>query len=106
MKSMSRTPRMVGLREANQKFSSLIKSVRSGKEVILTDRGNPVVRISPVRPEQSAQHEDTEQEAIKRMVESGFLIPARKKGPMPPYKGHRLRGKSIVDTLREMRDED
>ena len=97
---------MVGLREANQKFSSLIKSVRSGKEVILTDHGKPVVRISPVRLKTPVQHEDTEEESIKRMVESGFLIPARKKGPMPPYKGHRLRGKSIVDTIREMRDED
>ena len=89
----------VGLREANQKFSSLIKAVRSGKEVILTDRGKPVVRMVSMAPED-------EEAAIKRMVESGFLRPALKPGPMPPLKGYRIRGKSIVETIREMRDEE
>ncbi len=89
----------VGLREANQKFSSLIKAVRSGKEVILTDRGRPVARLTPMRAE-------SEDDVIKRLEDSGFLIPARKRGPMPPFKGFRIRGKSIVETIREMRDEE
>jgi prevent-host-death family protein len=88
-----------GLREANQKFSSLSKAVRGGKEVILTDRGKPVARLVPMAT-------DNTEDRVRRMEESGLLIPARKRGPMPPYKGHRLRGKSIVDTIREMRDED
>ncbi len=89
----------VGLREANQKFSSLIKAVRNGKEVILTDRSKPVARLT-------AMPAESEDDAIKRMEESGFLIPARKRGPMPPFKGFRIRGKSIVETIREMRDEE
>ena len=89
----------VGLREANQKFSSLIKAVRGGKEVILTDRGKPVARLVPMPAD------DTE-DSVRRMEEAGLLIPARKRGPMPPFKGYRLRGKSIVETIREMRDED
>jgi prevent-host-death family protein len=89
----------IGLREANQKFSSLIRAVRSGKEVILTDRGKPVVRMVPMAT-------DNTEDRVRRMEESGLLIPARKRGPMPPYKGHRIRGTSIVETIREERDED
>jgi hypothetical protein len=29
-----------------------------------------------------------------------------KRGPMPPFRGFKLRGKSIVETIREMRDEE
>jgi prevent-host-death family protein len=89
----------VGLREANQKFSKLVRAVRRGKEVILTDRGKPVARLVPIA---TASTEDR----IRRMEESGFLIPARKPGLMAPFKGFRIRGKSIVDTIREMRDEE
>lgn len=31
----------IGLRDANQQFSRLMKAVRRGREVLLTDRGNP-----------------------------------------------------------------
>jgi prevent-host-death family protein len=89
----------VGLREANQTFASLIKTVRGGKEVILTDRGKPVARLSPMPPED-------EDAAIKRMVNSGFLRPALEPGPMPRITGVRIRGKSIGATIREERDED
>ena len=35
----------MGLREANQMFSKVIKAVRKGEEVILTERGNPIAVI-------------------------------------------------------------
>ena len=129
---------MVGLREANQKFSSLIKSVRSGKEVILTDHGKPVVRMvsisssvqevaekdpgrlkssralrngargahMAIADEMPEKPVETEEETIRRLEESGVLRRAEVRRPMPPFKGFRIRGKSIVDTIREMRDED
>jgi prevent-host-death family protein len=84
----------VGLREANQRFSSLIKAVKGGKEVILPDRGKPVARWMPIVT-------DSTEDRIKRMEETGLLIPARKRGPMPPFKGYRLRGKAIVDTIEK-----
>lgn len=38
----------VGLREANLHFANYIKKVRSGAEIILTDRGTPVAIIKPL----------------------------------------------------------
>lgn len=34
--------------EAKAKLSSLISYVRTGEEVVLTDRGRPVARLSPI----------------------------------------------------------
>jgi prevent-host-death family protein len=89
----------VGLREANQKFAELVKAARNGKEVIITDRGKPVARLVPMTAESSESR-------IRRMEEAGILIPARKQGPLPPFRGVKLHGKSIVETIREMRDEE
>ncbi len=89
----------VGLREANQKFSSLIRAVRGGTEVILTERGKPVARLLPIVA-------DGNDDRIRRMEEAGLLIRPTKRGPMPPFRGFKLRGKSIVETIREMRDEE
>jgi prevent-host-death family protein len=88
----------VGLREANQRFSKLIKTVRRGHEVVLTDRGKPVAKITPVA-------ESTES-ALDQMAAMGLVRRATSHGPMPPFKPRKLRGKSIAQTLREDRDAD
>ena len=38
----------VGLREANQQFSRLMKAVQGGKEVLLTERGRPLAVVKPI----------------------------------------------------------
>jgi prevent-host-death family protein len=41
---------VVGIRDAKIHLSKLIKMVRDGNEVLLTDRGKPVGKIVPVEP--------------------------------------------------------
>jgi len=89
----------IGLREANQSFSKLIKAVRTGQEVTLTERGKPIARIIPV-----AGPEDVEEEKIERMVSMGLVRPAGKHWKMPPFTPRPLRGPSIVKTIREERE--
>ena len=42
-----------GIREARQNLTALIEEVRRGHEVTITDRGRPVARLVPPRPEPS-----------------------------------------------------
>ncbi len=42
--------------DAKNQLSQLIQSALAGEEVIIANRGNPVVRLVPVKPE-SAVHE-------------------------------------------------
>ena len=88
----------MGLREAHRHFSSLMKAVKGGKEVELTERGKPIAVIEPLRKATTAG-------AILRRLEAvGPLQPATKRTPMPPCKPLRLKGTSISATLREERD--
>ncbi|HUP02175.1 MAG TPA: type II toxin-antitoxin system prevent-host-death family antitoxin [Gemmatimonadota bacterium] len=56
------------------RLSQYLDAVKAGEEVLVTDRGNPVARISPV--EGSAKLEARVQELIR----TGRLIPPREKG--------------------------
>lgn len=72
----------VTLRDANQGFSKLVEKVRSsGRECIVTRRGEPVVKIVPVRPGKRVLT-PAQEAAFRRMVrrmEKGWPIGA---GPL------------------------
>ena len=59
----------IGLREANQQFSRLMKTVREGKEVLLTGRGRPLAVVKPIRGGET-------ESIIQRLETAGFLRPA------------------------------
>jgi prevent-host-death family protein len=68
------------LREANQSFARCIRAVESGEEFVITRKGKPVARLSPVSgrrvltPGQEAAWERT-----KQRMEEGWDIGA---GPL------------------------
>ena len=75
--------RSASLTEARQNLSAILREVRKGREVILTDRGRPVARIAPVIREASR-----------------------------PFSSHRwirekvhLKGKPLSETLAEERED-
>ena len=39
--------RKAGIREARQNLSALLEEVRKGREIVITDRGQPVARLVP-----------------------------------------------------------
>ena len=71
----------LGLREANQQFGKVMRAVRGGEEVIVTEHGRPVAVISPYRDE----------EGLARLIHAGALR-APTAAPSPPSKPVRLRG--------------
>lgn len=87
----------VGLRDANQRFSKIMKAVRGGEEVLLTERGKPLARIVPVHP---AGQPET---AVRRLEATGFLRAAAKPQPMPVWEPRPLHGVPMTQTLREER---
>lgn len=91
----------MGLREANQSFSKAIKAVKSGKDVILTERGKPIAVIKPLGAEK-----DTDA-AMRRLEAEGILRRGANCGkPMPAWRSPiRIKGDSIAGTISEDRDE-
>ena len=89
----------MGLREANQKFSKAIRIVKSGGNVVLTERGKPIAMISPL-PKIESEHA-----AVETMRAEGILIPAQDPRPMGEWKPLRAKGRRTTDLLREDRNQ-
>lgn len=85
----------VGIRELKQRASSVIRRVTAGEEIEVTDRGVPVARIVPM-----PQGDDYE-----RLIAGGEVTLGTGRWseiePLPP-----LPGKSLSETIMELRDED
>ena len=85
----------VGIRDLKQHASAVIRRVSAGEEIEVTDRGRPVARIVPIR-----QGDDYE-----RLIAEGEISVGtgrwRDHEPLPA-----LPGRSLSQTLAELRDED
>ena len=91
----------LGLREANQQFSRAIKAVRGGKEVVLTERGQPIAIIKPLRQEPSQDM------ALRAMADEGLITLPSRNGPMPVprWKPISVKGTGVSRTIIEDRDD-
>ena len=72
----------VGIRDAKINLSKLLKIVQKGSEVILTDRGRPVGKIVPVKPESLPLLERVKQLEDQGIIEA-ISGKGRKKIPSP-----------------------
>lgn len=88
----------IGLREANQRFSKVIRAVMGGTEVVLTQRGTPIAVIKPIQvPERT--------ETVARALEAaGVLRLATTSRPLPRWTPRPIKGPPLSRTLREERD--
>lgn len=100
---MGRSPRStrssrVGIREAKSGLSALIRRVKGGETIELTDRGRPVARVVPIAPD-----ERTEDEVLQNLLDRGLV---RKLPPKGPIKLPRMiKPKKPVDLQRMLRED-
>ena len=91
----------LGLREANQHFSKAIRAVRAGREVILTDRGQPVAVITPIKAA------DAQDAALQAMANDGLITLPAERGPLPAgrWRPAKAKGRPASDTVIEDRED-
>ena len=88
--------RTIGIRELKEQLSGHIREVRNGATLVITDRGEPVARLTPV----SAGPEDK----FQQLIESGLVS---WNGEKLPAEVHRVpvRGqKTVAEILLEDRE--
>jgi len=89
----------VGLKEANQQFGKVVRAVRKGQTVVLTDRGKPFAEIKPLADPYEAKLAELEADGILRR-------PAKPgKMDLTGWKPIKIKGKSILETLDEIRED-
>lgn len=87
----------VGVRELKQNASAVLRRVKAGESIEVTERGQPVARLVPIRP----------MHILDRMVAEGRATPAigslteylKEHPPLPPTPGMPL----ASEILAEMR---
>jgi prevent-host-death family protein len=89
----------LGLREANQHFSKAMKAVRAGKEVILTERGQPIAVIKPLGSELESEA------ALRRMADDGLVTLPVRKGVLPRFAPAPISGGTLSRTIIDDRDD-
>jgi prevent-host-death family protein len=91
----------LGLREANQHFSKAIRAVRAGREVILTDRGQPIAVIRPIKAA------DTLEAPLQAMADEGLITLPPRRGPLPAnrWRPVKVKGKPVSDTIVDDRED-
>jgi prevent-host-death family protein len=78
----------VGIRELKNRLSSYIDRVRDGEEVIVTDRGRPVARLSAV---------DADGDRLAQLVADGIVRPPA--GTQRHLPARRIKSKGNVSDL-------
>ncbi len=84
--------RSYSIYEAKARLSEVLRNVKRGAEVIVTERGVPIAKVIPIQLE-----EDLEART-KRLAESGNILPATFSGPLP-------RGKKRSGALKRFLEE-
>jgi len=69
----------IGIREARINLSKLIRDVRGGMEIIITDRGTPVARLVMAKGDELSL-----EERIKNYESCGLIEPSVKQGKRNP----------------------
>ena len=88
---------------AKNNFSQLIKKVRRGQSILITDRNQPVARLDPVAP-----LPDLDRERIERLERQGLITRPRKRLTSAFFKlprGKSARGHSVLQALLDERAE-
>lgn len=89
----------LGLREANQHFSRMVKIIKQGEEVILTERGRPIAMVTPLGAGANWGMR------LDRLAKAGLIQLPDRPGRIGPAKPVRARGKPASQILTEERDE-
>jgi prevent-host-death family protein len=87
--------------ELKARLSEFLSAVKRGEDVIITDRGKPVARLTPLE-------QGTSQEArIAEMLRAGVMSPPRKKLPRAFLERElpSATDGSVAEAIRKERDE-
>lgn len=69
------TPTTIGIRDLKTHLSNYVQQAKAGNVVIITERGEPVAKLTPIRP--------TVKQRLDELIEAGLLEWSGQ--PLPPF---------------------
>lgn len=93
-------PATVGIRELKAHLSRYLRLARSGRRVVVTERGRPVAELRAL----PLAAEDEDRAVLEELAALGKIRLGDGK-PLSPFKPVRIRGKPLSETIGEMRED-
>jgi len=97
MTTMPRRP-TVGSRELKTRLGGYLQKVREGTTIVITDRGEPVAELKPLR------RTGDELAALERLQALG-TVTREENRPLAPFRPIRPRGPPVSDAILEDRND-
>ena len=91
--------RKVGSREFKNRMGRYLQAVRKGQSLLITDRGQPVAKVSP--PDKEEGDQEALENRLRQLEAEGSIRLA--KGPLRPFKAVPSRGKPASQMIIEDR---
>lgn len=95
---MGRT-KSVGATELRARLGSVLRSVRNGSTIVITERGKPVAELRPLAT-------GAMNPGLARLVAEGIVTPPSRSGGLQPFEPIHLRGgATLSDAIIEDRED-
>jgi len=88
----------VGARELKLRLGKYLALVRQGRTLVITDRGQPIAKLSPLAPPKSDM-----EAALEKLYAAGSVT--RPKGKLAPMQPLNVPGVSLSDAVIEDRED-
>jgi prevent-host-death family protein len=91
--------RKIGSRELKNRLGTYLYAVKRGQSLVITDRGKPVAKLSPLESVESSV--DTLEQSLKKLEEQGLIRVGKR--PFAKFTPITSRGKSASQMIIEDR---
>ena len=88
----------VGARELKTRLGGYLQQVRQGRTLVITDRGEPVAELKPLRRTGA-------QDAVLERLKALGTVTQPENQPLAPFRPVRSRGPSVSDAIIDDRDD-
>lgn len=89
---------LVGVRELKTRLGGYLQQVRQGRTLVITDRGEPVAELKPLR------RRGTEDAVLEQLKAIGTVTRPENR-PLAPFRPVRGRGPSVSGAIIDDRDD-
>jgi antitoxin (DNA-binding transcriptional repressor) of toxin-antitoxin stability system len=89
----------VGVRELRNGLTRYLRLAEKGQPVLVTRGKRPIAMLH--KPDSTSAR--TEEEMVAALVAEGKLLPAKRPGPVKPFKPVRVKGKPVSQMIIEDR---
>jgi len=89
----------VGIRDLKNRLTRYLRQTKLGEEIVITERGEPIAIIQPIRNAKNAKSRDAR---LARLASRGIVtLPTRR--PLAKVRRVKVRGKPLSRTILEER---